>query len=330
MRNTDLNGIWDDLQKQYGNPDRRIERIVYLQLLYRAYIGIQGIPSRRFLILEIPVEKQKEFNSFVEPKGLELKVETVGNEKPGFISCFITSAYHEMNDVFSVVAEDILRSLADCKNEDHYIDTLKKRINHWRDFFSSRKSSVLSEYEVIGLIGELQFIKDLLDNDVPKAVEMWNGPIKAAQDFQSEEVAVEVKTTAANKIDRVKIADLSQLYKNEREHLFLCIYRMEADQSTGFTLPEFIDLIRKNLTSENLRKFNLDLECIGYTDETANQYTKKYGVREKKCFEVVEGFPSITPEDVPAQIEEASYILKTSECNDYMVDFADIINTYEG
>ena len=60
MKNNDLNTTWIDIEVHPNSRERFLKRMVYVDLLYRAYIGASGIPSRRFLSIEIP-EKDIEF-----------------------------------------------------------------------------------------------------------------------------------------------------------------------------------------------------------------------------------------------------------------------------
>ena len=222
MKNNDLNTIWMDIEMQQKTKDRFYQRLVYVELLYRAYIGTSGIPARRFLAIEIPETETKEFDTFTIPKGFTLDIGTPGIKHEGYVACILQAASSDLNDVFTIVAKDVLDNLKNQSKADLYIFTLKRRIEKWRDFFKNPAKNILTEKKVIGLIGELTLIRDLMKKGDVNAVGLWNGPINAAQDFQGENIAVEVKTASTNKLEYVHIASEVQLQLRAVEEL-LCI-----------------------------------------------------------------------------------------------------------
>lgn len=80
----------------------------------------------------------------------------------------------------------------------------------------------------------------------------WNGPGYTAQDFQTSNIACEVKSTTANTLNLVTISSIDQLEKNNLDKLYLAAYRLNMDQLNGITLPEKIDEV-KELVPENRR-----------------------------------------------------------------------------
>ena len=328
MQNTDLDSIWEALDVSAIGRKTKVQRLVYLNLLYRTYVGIKELPGKRYLVLEIPKSREKEFSKFKDTKGLEFAVESFGNEKPGFVSCEISSSAHDLNDIFTIVSYDILNELSHCDDEDMFIDTLHKTITRWRAFFTEKPTAILEGTDAMGLFGELQYIYDLLLFGVNNAAKMWNGPLKSAQDFQTGYIASEIKTTKANKIDQITISDLAQLNKGERTYLFLVVYRLEMDAVDGLTLPQLIDKVISVMPRDERDNFKIKLSARGYNDELADKYEEKYGVQEKICYSVDEGFPCLTPNNVPKEIKEAKYQLSLRNCNQYIVQFQEIIDIY--
>ncbi len=72
MKNDSLESIWKNIDKKGYPENRRYQRIVCVDLLYRVYIGSVGIPSKRYLSIEIPKAEKAQFNSFTSPKVLHL------------------------------------------------------------------------------------------------------------------------------------------------------------------------------------------------------------------------------------------------------------------
>ena len=332
MKNNDLNTIWMEIEMQQKSQDRFYQRMVYVELLYRAYIGSSGIPARRFLAIEIPETETKEFDTFIVPKGFTLAIGKPGIKHEGYATCVIQAASSDLNDVFSIVAKDILDSLRNQKQADTYIVSLKRRIEKWRDFFKNPSKHKLTDTKVIGLIGELSFIKDLMEQGIVNAVDLWNGPLNAAQDFQGDHVAAEVKTASNNKLEFVHISSEVQLDSEDRKALFLVAYRIERNDATGTVLPDLIRIVNEMLSDQQKSRFCAKLTCLGYNDEDAELYNKGYSIKERMVYKVEDGFPRLLRQDLPQGVLDVSYRLALDSCEKYLTDFdviPDVIKEYE-
>ena len=332
MKNKDINEIWVDIELQNKSNERLFQRIVYVDLLYRAYIGSSGIPSKRFLSIEIPESEIKKFDSFIVPRGFTLTVGEPGVKHEGYVACVLQATSSDQNDVFTIVAKDILDNLRNQKEANKYIDSLKYRIEKWRDFFNNPASNRLSEKMVIGLFGELSFIKELHECGIDIASDLWNGPLKSAQDFQGESVAVEVKTSASNSLESVHISSEIQLDNTDREALFLVGYRVERNDVSGKTLPDLIRMISELLSEQQKARFNANLICLGYAVEDDCLYNKRYSIKERQCYKIQDEFPKIIRSDLPQGVIDINYKLLLQTCSDFKVDFEEItqsIKEYE-
>ena len=318
---TRLVSIWETLEKSYCHDNKcSVQRLVNPALLYRTYAGVEGFPARRFVNLELPVKYQNTIESIHIPKGFDIKICKTGQEKEGFISCILEASTNDVNDVFTIVLEDIVEALITENTEEDYLEVLTKRIGKWIDFFKNSINKILTKSEVIGLLGELQFILEMNKKGIVDVDLMWNGPRMAEQDYQTNCVAVEIKTTAANSIKKVKISSLEQLDRLNRKRLFLCCYRIMADDLNGLTLPMMIDEVRKTIPKSRKSLFEAKLFCLGYTDNNAVKYYDKYSFCETKVYDVTSEFPKITRQTINKGIESAVYCINLNECEDFIVD----------
>lgn len=324
MKSTDLNTIWGDIEVQQNIYEGYLQRMVYVDLLYRAYIGTSGIPAKRFLSIEIPENDIKLFGTFTAPQGFTFEIGLPGVKHDGYAACVLQAASSDQNDVFAIVAKDILEELRNQKVAEKYISTLKNRIEKWRLFFKDPTSKRLSEKTIIGLFGELSFIKDMIGRGVDKISDFWNGPIKSSQDFQGDRVAIEVKTASTNKLDHVHISSEMQLETVDREILFLIAYRVELNDATGLTLPELIEQVAELLNEQQRSRFVAKLTCLGYATADSEAYDKRYAIKENHSFRIREGFPRVTRSDLPQGITDINYVLSLNSCDEYTVDFEEI------
>lgn len=327
MKSDDLSAIWIEIESQQKDHKGYLQRMVYPDLLYRAFIGSMGIPSKRFLSIEIPEEEGVQFDSFTAPQGFTLTIGDPSVKHKGYVACILKATASDQNDVFSVLTKDILEDLRKQKDAGLYIESLKKRVEKWRVFFKNPSQNKLTERTVIGLIGELSFIKDLHSSGVDDGVDYWNGPIKSAQDFQGDVVAVEVKTTSSNKLEYVHISSEVQLDDDQRDTLFLAAYRIERNDAGGTTLPVLIQQVETMISESQKLSFQAKLFCLGYKAEDANLYNKGYSVKELKVYKVSDGFPRILRHDLPQGVIDISYKLSLQSCASYETDIDTITNS---
>ena len=148
---------------------KRAQRLISIDLLYRTYIAVD-FPNRcRILLLEIPQKQDEVIKRIKSSQGLKITVEKTGQELEGCTTCFILSTDPKYNEVFEVVAEDIVNKLVKVNSDDTYTQIIYQRICIWQEFFN-RKNHTLSSEEIIGLIGELRFLEELLDAGICYAI----------------------------------------------------------------------------------------------------------------------------------------------------------------
>ena len=328
MKSEEIEKIWQDIEAKKATGEKAYQRIVCIDMLYRIYIGSVGIPSNRYLSIEIPEADKGQFDTFSAPKGFTFTFSKPAVRHDGFVACVLQAASHDQNDVFTIVAADILHELVNQKQTANYIDTLKQRIAKWRDFFRNPASKKLSEEMIIGLWGELNLICKMHDSGISIISDLWNGPIKSAQDFQGKYVAIEVKTTTDNALEYVNISSEMQL-DDEGKELFLVVYRIERNDASGVTLPQFVEKIANNLTEQQKKRFFAALMCLGYLPEDSGSYNKGYVVKELNNYQVREGFPRLRRSNMPQGVHDLKYRISLSNCSAYLTEWDVIISSIE-
>lgn len=324
MKNNEIERIWQDIEAKKSAGKKAYQRIICVDMLYRIYIGSVEIPSRRYLSIEIPEADKGEFDTFSAPKGFTLTISDPAVKHDGFVACVLQAASHDQNDVFTVVVLDILQELEKHKKSADYIKTLKQRIAKWRDFFKNPTSKKLSDEVVIGLWGELNLMCQMHDSGILTISDMWNGPIKSAQDFQGDSVAIEVKTTTSNSLEYANISSEMQLDDDGRKALFLAAYRIERNDAIGITLPQLIEEAAGKFTDQQKSRFYAALLCLGYASEDSGLYNKGYAVKEQRYYQVKEGFPRLLRCNMPQGVHDLRYRITLSNCSAFLAE-ADII-----
>ena len=325
MKTNELNEVWGNIENLTCSEDHFFQRMICVDLLYRVYAGASGIPSKRFVSIEIPAGKERQFSTFTEPRGFTLTISEPSVKNDGYMSCVLQAAASDQNDVFAIVAKDIIHELYKQDKTEDYVHILKTRIEKWRNFFKNADKKQLSDEIVIGLIGELSFIKDLIEAGIHNASDFWNGPIKAAQDFQGEFLAAEIKTSSSNQMNYVRISSEVQLDGDEKRALFLVVYRVERNDTTGKKLPELIQEVSTLLAEQQKSRFFANLRCLGYEEDDKLLYTKAYSVKERAVYEVKDDFPRLLRKNLPQGITDIKYKLCLQNCTEFKADMETIV-----
>ena len=95
MTNNELERAWNEIESKQHDNAKYYQRLICSDLLYRVYIGVTGIPARRYIIFEIPKEEKEQFNAFVEPRGFSLSLDNTIIKHDGFVSSSATKPFSE-------------------------------------------------------------------------------------------------------------------------------------------------------------------------------------------------------------------------------------------
>lgn len=322
----DLLNIWEEIEKETtGKKTGVCRRIVSHDSMFRIYLGINCATKAKLFIIEFPSEDTSLFDSVASSKGLLLNIVTKGDLMSGCNACIATSNDAGLNDIFTSFAEDVINVAQQIKNRTQYTAGIIRRLKLWKAFFENTGGQGLSHEKQIGLFGELDILEQLIVEKGPSVIQYWKGPNSAAQDFQFESSAVEVKSTANEYKTSVTISNLQQLDRENLEKLYLGFMRYETFQESGTSLPELIDriflLVSKNKWADTLGE---KLLGQGYCAQDSFRYKMGYIRRDALFFDVVDSFPKIIRKAIPSQITEVSYSIDLKQCSDYAVGFKTI------
>lgn len=216
------------------------------------------------------------------------------------------------HELFSMMSVNVLRQLEqlDMSKPRLVLDAFFVRVREWQDFMANKRRKPLSEERQVGLQGEL-LVLDMLVDKVQSpllALNFWQGPLMAPQDFYVEAGAIEVKSTARANGFLAKINSVEQL-DAERWPMYLCGLTFAEDDS-GESLQQVIVRLTQKMQSSGLGKqFEALLLMSGYLAEHADRYDRKLSCSDSKYFLVSEAFPCLRRGSLPGPIRRASYDL---------------------
>ena len=265
-----------------------------------------------------------EFKNF-KFKGVQIEVFDLKESKE--LNIYLIDS--ELKDIFSLFIENIIEEIIDLSTENEAITKTSNVIQKWKKLFDKINNQGLSLEQQKGLLGELMFINELIDNDLNPAyvLNCWTGPDFEDKDFTFGSTCFEIKFTTS-KIPRIKITSERQLDITNIDKLFLNCFSCESLKEKGISLNSVVNTIREKISQNtaSLKYFNERLESADYFEEHTENYNAQYGVKSRSIYEVNESFPKLTNSNLPNGVYNTSYYIENSAIEDYRVDYDTIIN----
>ncbi|MCY4556484.1 MAG: PD-(D/E)XK motif protein [Chloroflexi bacterium] len=213
-------------------------------------------------------------------------------------------------DIFAIMVVDVLRTLEAVASAEHrdLMDSFLERVREWQAFMT-RTHRPLSPDAQVGLMGELWMLRLLMDSPLgPGALDSWQGPLRAAQDFQVRGGAIEVKSTVRTGAFLAHINSIEQL-DSDRSPIFLCAFLFVED-SDGTSLVELVTALRKRFLEAGIhRAFEALLMVAGYLDEHAPLYGRILALKEARAFLSEGDMPRLIRANLPTAVSSAAYVL---------------------
>lgn len=223
-------------------------------------------------------------------------------------------------ELFSYFCMDMINSSINCKKEDgaHF---LCNRYLLWKKMLERSRSTLLTDNEVKGLIGELYFLKNFLFEKygVEESIKSWMGPEKTDQDFMYKDTWFEVKAVSPGSTT-IRISSVEQLDTNRDGNLVvLYLDKTSISDNDRLNLNKLVSEIKELILDESL-KIRLDVLLMywGYTynDEYDN---KNYHFISSKMYMVNNTFPCLRQRDLNKSIGKINYELITSNIEEWSI-----------
>lgn len=225
-------------------------------------------------------------------------------------------------EYFCTFCEDLIASTMVITDEETAYQTLRARYFSWKQLFKPNHGN-LTEYEIMGLIGELLFLRDkMIPNKGPDtALDSWTGPEKTHKDFSYDDDWYEVKTISFGK-ESVRISSIEQLDGNVDG--FLVVYSVErmSPSFNGLKLNSLINELISMIKGSNQKEiFLAKLGLYGF-DFSPDNDNYVYDLKNVAAYKVnQEGFPRVTKDILPESIIKVQYEILLSDLDSYQVPF---------
>ncbi len=316
---------WDLLESEPPTGERLIARVA-LPGRHPAVLIALDAAKRRHILVELP---DSQIGAIAERTSRGIAVQTVElNQGSGAVNRFveISCLDDQGHAALDIVVLDLVNALEDSASTGR-VELVQNVLAKWRRFWSGVAQEVLSKEQQLGLFGELWFLNKWLAPTlgIRRSLEMWRGPGGARNDFESADMAVEVKTTG--RLDGAHVINgLDQLLEppGGRLMLFSLIARDEA--SGAESLPAQVREARDLVSDDYALQSQLDalIYAAGYDDRLASEYGKlTLRVRNAGLYKVTEGFPRLIPASlaggVPVGVSAISYELRLDGAAEWLL-----------
>lgn len=319
---------WRALAQPVAGEDWRIVHFVNFGAI-AVKAGCHFPNGREALIVSFPGALQVNPAKLPEGNGFDVSFIQGQAEFAGRTAIALVRRPEGSLDIFSIIVVDILRTLETAAKivRGDALTAFLERLQEWQAFMAKTRGPLSSEAQ-IGLFGELWILRLLSETSLGEgALDCWQGPLRAAQDFHIFGGAIEIKSTASAGNFYAKINSIEQL-DSERTPMFLGALKFE-ETADGISLVELVASLRAKLKMAGVgRGFDALLLVMGYLEEHEHLYARPLTLRETKILRVGDDLPRLTRAALPAVIRSANYVLDLDAIEGSSLALDDIIHEF--
>lgn len=196
-------------------------------------------------------------------------------------------------------------------------------LKRWKSFWDNKLNRGLSEEQIIGLFGELFFLKNIYDLTKKFVVDRWTGPLGSEHDFIFSSSDFEIKATTG-KIGSITVSSLRQLEISDNKKLFLVLVEL-GEGVSKLSLKDLVYYLDSKADPEEQGLFWRKLTKLGYRlDEESRYESVAFDVSSFSIFEVKGDFPRIINpsfiKPVDSRIRNLRYEVELKELEQYVID----------
>jgi hypothetical protein len=238
--------------------------------------------------LLVPIDMAAQVPKDLETNGLKLSTLklTVKNKPVRFVDLICLE--EKLDDVFKGLTEDVVRRVSAGSGP---LSSIGDAISEFRRLVDRAKHGSVQMETVLGLLGELMFLKQILVLN-PSSTSKWTGPTGARHDFVNGKLAVEIKTSVRAHEPVVEIHAIDQLEPSLGGELFLVHYIVEENPGGELSVPELVDEVSGKVKDsadlqERLLKANYD------SKDRAQWEKYRFSMKQRGFYRVAGDFPRI-------------------------------------
>lgn len=282
--------------------------------------------NKYMMIFEYSSDSNKEIENTPELYGIDIVLSKISTQSFRLILILKDKTDWQM---FYSLCSDLLSATNDKNSIEQVLSIIYTRLRRWQNFLKKRQSGILTEEKIKGLMGELIFLKDFISKKygISNAITYWIGPEGAPQDFNVNDIAIEVKSQLGTSHPSIKISSLEQL-ETQLSKLYLFVVTLgksDENQPLSMNLNKLVNEIEYLLEKDsvnNIDKFRDLLLDSGYVyNEKYNKFS--YILSQCNLYEVKENFPRIISEYLQNGVTKVTYNINLQTCLPYKLNIED-------
>ncbi len=228
---------------------------------------------------------------------------------------------NDLLEYFCTFCQDLLESVRVTNDDETAYHTLRSRYYSWRQLFRPDNAR-MNESEIMGLIGELLFLRDYMipERGIDVALDSWMGPEKTHKDFSDQQDWFEIKTVSFGK-ESVRISSIEQLDSDVDGTLVLYELEKMSPSYEGIKLNQLVNNIIALLTNSSQREiFMAKLQLFNF-DFSYEYDAIAFALRSRNMYRVdTENFPRLHRTMLPDAISRVQYELLLSEIEPFKLN----------
>jgi hypothetical protein len=310
MTSKDLKNKWLGLSENPVTIGFRSLRIS-ADCICELYLGVSK-EGKRCLILSLPSNKHLSFKG-VQKENLSIEYYREKN------LIVLQLSDSDFNDLFDDLILSLYHGIKSISKVEEYSNQFIQAFFRWSEFFEDKKSDMLSEEAIKGIMGELLVLKLLITAtnkpEINFLLKAWTGLYDKGNDFELESKNLEVKTKSPSGVD-VRISSEFQLEVSLGKGLELFVVSLLSDFIVGIHIGDLILEIKK-LVQESSGDNTILWKALSQKNITAKNVSQYDRYRFKPVNWVsyncaYENFPKLSRSNIPEEINGLKYTLRTN------------------
>jgi hypothetical protein len=252
---------------------------------------------------------------------------TIERRPPSSARLVLTLQDRSQFDIFRALCDHLMNAT---RNElpganERGLRLVLQRLRDWHDMLRRRRDDLLSQQEIIGMVGELLFLRDQVLPRLPpvQSILSWRGAHRDEQDFAFGDWQIEVKTQLSTSDQRLLITSEAQLDASSGRLILChqCIATATVGRAGAFTLNSLVAGIEHQLAATGAARDAFDAALVAWRYVHRSEYDDgAWTLTLRRAYEVSEGFPCIVPAMLPAGVQNVTYQIRLNECEPFAVD----------
>lgn len=240
----------------------------------------------------------------------------------GLWALTVSIADQQYLNVFDKLVDDLADTVRGVGNSLVAERMFIKRFIEWKTLFEKEVTSILNFSEIVGLTGELYFLKEFMFSKygIVDSINAWSGPLGADKDFNINDTWYEVKTKSLKK-ETIHLNSHRQLISNKIGYLTIISYEKTSlanpNASNLFSLYHEISNLIETQSLQTV--FDNKLANLNFVPDEKYKEINLL-IHEIEFYIVNEKFPQISNVEFDKVITNIEYDLFLPELKLYKVE----------